>query len=99
MDAKPSSLEAMAANQKVDELFITSLQRLNDENRGPFSHKKTANNYAPAVFATLPEAKDAGIKKPALVQSMNRLLDARRLAVEAYGPPSKPATKLVTASK
>jgi RecA-family ATPase len=95
MEAAPGSLEAMAANRKADELFLTSLQRLNDQNRGPFSHKKQSNNYAPKVFAALPEAKAAGIKKAAVVQSMERLLDAKKITVEDYGPPSKRFTKLV----
>ena len=96
MEAAPGSLETMAANQKADELFLTSLQRLNDQNRGPFSHKKQSNNYAPKVLAALPEAKAAGIKKAALATAMERLLDAKKIAVEPYGPPSKDFTKLVT---
>jgi RecA-family ATPase len=96
MEAKPGSLEKIAADSKVDELFLTLLQRLNDQNRGPFSHKKQSNNYAPKVLAALPEIKDAGITKTVLAQSMNRLLDTKRLAVERYGPPSKEASKLVT---
>jgi RecA-family ATPase len=96
MEPKPGSLEKLAADTKVDDLFLTWLQRLNDQNRGPFSHKKTSNNYAPKILADLPEIKAAGIKKPALAQAMGRLLDAKKLAVELYGSPSREASKLVT---
>src|SRR5262249_19635515 len=82
MEAKPNSLEAMAENQKVEELFLSSLQRLNDQNRGPFSHKKQSNNYAPKIIAELPEVKATGIKKAALAQAMERLLDAKKITVE-----------------
>jgi RecA-family ATPase len=95
MEAAPGSLEKMAADNKVDDLFLTLLQRLNDQNRGPFSHKKQSNNYAPTVFAKQPEAKVAGIKKAALAKAMERLLNAKKIAVETYGPPCREFTKLV----
>src|SRR5262249_17944125 len=44
MEPKPNSLEAIAANQKAEEFFLTSLQRLIDQNRGSLSHKKKSNN-------------------------------------------------------
>jgi RecA-family ATPase len=95
MEAAPGSIEKMAADNKVDEFFLTSLRRLNDANRGPFSHKKQSNNYAPTAFAALPEAKAVGIKKSDLVRSMERLLDSKKIAVEPYGPPSRKLTQLV----
>jgi hypothetical protein len=95
MDAKPGSLEAMLANHKAQEFFLASLRRLNDQKRGPFSHKQKSNNYAPSVFAELPEAKAAGIKKRTLAEAMDYLLNTRKIAVESYGPPSRDFTKLV----
>jgi hypothetical protein len=98
MEAAPGSLEKMAADNKVDDLFLALLQRLNDQKRGPFSHKKTSNNYAPKVFADQPEAKDARITKAALKEAMQRLLDAKKITVETYGSPSRELTKLVVAT-
>jgi RecA-family ATPase len=95
MEPKPGSLEAMAANKKVEEIFLSSLQRLNDQNRGPFSHKKKSYNYAPTVLADLPEVKAAGIKKAALADAMDRLINAKKITIEPYGAPSKDWTKLV----
>ena len=97
MEPKPGSLEAMAENKRAEELFLSSLQRLNDQNRGPFSHKEKSNNYAPAAIAALPEAKTAGIKKAALAQAMDRLINAKKITIEPYGSPSKGWTKLVIA--
>jgi len=99
MKPKPNSLEAMAENQKVEELFLSSLQRLIDQNRGPFSHKKKSNNYAPAVLADLPEIKNANIKKLALAQAMDRLIDAQKIIIKDYGPASKGLTKIVIVPK
>src|SRR5262249_42946363 len=97
MEPKPNSLEAMAANQKVEEFFLSSLQRLVDQNRGPFSHKPKSNNHAPTVIADRPEAKTAGIKKNALAQAMERLINTKKVTIEPYGPPSKDHSKLVIA--
>jgi RecA-family ATPase len=98
MDAKPGSLEKMAADHKTDEFFLISLQRLYDQNRGPFNHKPNSNNYAPKALAELPEAKAAGIKRIDLVQAMERLLNNKKLIIKTYGPPSKEASKLVIPS-
>jgi RecA-family ATPase len=98
VDAKPGSIEKMAADSKADEFFLISLQRLCEQNRGPFSHKPKSNNYAPTAFAGLPEAKAAGIKKIDLIQALERLIDGKRIIIETYGPPSRKATKLVIPS-
>jgi RecA-family ATPase len=95
-EAAPDSLEALAANQKAEELFLTLLQRLSAQNRGPFSSKQQSNNYAPKMLAATPEAKDAGIKKAALAKAMERLLDAEKITSEPYGSPSRKLTMLVT---
>src|SRR5262249_7821435 len=97
MEPKPDSLEAMAENKKVEEFCLASLQRLNDQKRGPFSHKKKSNNYAPKEFADLPEAKAAGIKKTALAQAMDRLINAKKITIEPYGAPSRDFWKLTIA--
>jgi RecA-family ATPase len=95
MEPKPGSLEAMATTQKAEEFFLSSLQRLNDQNRGPFSHKKQSNNYAPKAFAELPEAKAAGVRKTALAQAMDRLINTKKITIQPYGPPSRDNHKLV----
>jgi len=97
MEPKPGSLEAMAENKKVEEIFLSSLQHHTDQNRGPLCHKKRSNNYAPAVLADLPEVKKTGIKKTALASAMDRLIEMKKVTIQPYGPPSRDWTKLVIA--
>jgi RecA-family ATPase len=98
VEASPGSLDAIAADHKADEMFLTTLQRLNDQNRGPFSHRKSSNNYAPKVFAALPEAKAAGITRSALDKALTRLAGANKIVVELYGPPSRQHSRLIIAT-
>jgi RecA-family ATPase len=86
----------MAAEQAADNLFLKLLDKFQAQGRN-VSHQKSANAYAPAVFAKDPEAKAAGIRKPVLVEAMERLFAATRIKVEDYGRPSNPHTKLVRA--
>src|SRR5262249_25035529 len=51
-----STLEAAAAEQTVDHLFLTLLKKRADEGRN-VNHKPQSSNYAPRVFAAAPEAK------------------------------------------
>jgi RecA-family ATPase len=89
-----STLDKAAHEGKADDLFLTLLRRLDDQNRGPFSHKKQSNNYAPKVFADTPEAKAAGINKAALADALERLLNAKKIVVQPYGAPSKGWTRI-----
>ncbi len=58
-------------------------------------HHTTGNGYAPKVFAADPRAK--GFGKAALAGAMNRLFASGAVAVESYGPPSRPYKRLVRA--
>ena len=93
-EPKPGSLETRAREQRADELFLSLLDRWNDQNR-TVSDKKTSNNYAPTAFANEPEAKDAKIDKKDLADAMTRLFAADQLRCEPYGPPSTPHSKIV----
>ena len=55
--------------------------------------RKTANNFAPTMFA---EAVP-GVRRKALTAAMARLFAAGRIRVEAYGRPSQPRTRIVRA--
>jgi len=54
--AAPGSLERMAREQKVDDLFLKLLDRSAEQGRN-LSDKKTAHTYAPSRFVSEPEAK------------------------------------------
>jgi RecA-family ATPase len=98
MDAKPGSLEAMAANQKADELFLRLVGQTN-ERKEKVSSEIGAHKYAPTVFAGNAEAKAARITKNDLKASMERLFKADRIHLEQYGPKCRDTWKLVTGSK
>jgi hypothetical protein len=84
------SLDKAAAEQKADEVFLKLLRRFNDQNQdvGPVSGK----GYAPSVFVGHPDA--AGFTSKQLGKAMQRLLDAKAICIEEFGPPSKRRKRL-----
>jgi RecA-family ATPase len=90
------SLEKLAADQRAEELFLTLLGRFEEQGRN-VSDKPTAPTYAPTMFSKDPQAN--GIRKEALADAMRRLFHSRKIRVEQYGRPSRPASKLVKATQ
>lgn len=70
----------------VDTLFMRLLDEFTGQGRN-VAPARTANNYAPTLFAQDPSAK--GVTKLGLERSMARLFALERIRVETYGPPSK----------
>jgi RecA-family ATPase len=91
--AAPGSLERLAREQKVDELFLKLLDQSIDQGRN-VSDKKTANAYAPGRFGGEPEAKAEHITKRELSDAMERLFRAGKIHVASYGIPSKGWTRI-----
>jgi RecA-family ATPase len=91
--AVPGSLERMAREQKVDDLFLKLLDRSTEQGRN-LSDKKTANTYAPSRFAGEPEAKADHITKREMAEAMERLFRASKICNASYGLPSKGWTRL-----
>jgi hypothetical protein len=87
------SLERMAREQKMGDLFLTLLDRSVEQGRN-VSDKKTANTYAPSRFAEEPEAKAERATKHELAEAMERLFRAGRIHVVSYGLPSKGWTRI-----
>jgi RecA-family ATPase len=87
------SLEKLAREQKVDDLFLMLLDRWNKQGRN-VSDKQQANSYAPGPFAKEPEAKADNVSKRELAEAMERLFRADRIHSVAYGPPSRGWSKL-----
>jgi RecA-family ATPase len=78
-----SSLEAAAAEQTADHLFLTLLKKFAEQGR-KVSHKPQPANYAPRLFAAEPEAKKLGRPKLAFEQAMNRLFREGKIHVQIY---------------
>jgi RecA-family ATPase len=88
-----SSLERMAREQRVADLFLTLLDRSIDQGR-VVSDKKTANTFAPNWFATEPEAKADKVSKKEFTDGMERLFRAGKIHVVPYGYPSRGWTQI-----
>jgi RecA-family ATPase len=88
-----STLEKLAAEQSTDNLFLELLDKFQAQGRN-VSHLKSANAYAPTMFAKDPKAKAPGIRK-ALAEAMERLFEAKKIKVEDYGRLSNPHYRVV----
>ena len=89
----PSTLDKLAADQKVEQMFLDLLDR-HERVGDNVSPKSTANNYAPTVFAKTREAKAARIDKDAFVAALDRLMEAGKVDLKAYGSPSDETKRL-----
>src|SRR5262249_15281487 len=87
------TLETLAAEQKVDALFLELLRRFTKEGRN-VSDKKSPT-YAPAQFADEPQAKKAKVTNKALTDAMRRLFAAGKIRNVRDGPPSKMRTRII----
>jgi RecA-family ATPase len=78
---------------KIDDVFLKLIEERNAQGRWVTPNKATG--YAPKELATMPGA--SGCTAPAFANAMERLLTAKRIIVETFGPPSKQRQRLVTA--
>lgn len=86
-----NAIEKAAADQHAEELFLQLLRRFNAQKRDVSSSPSRV--YAPAVFATEPEARGIGTKR--LTGAMSRLFAGNKIHVEKYGPPSRQRSRLL----
>jgi RecA-family ATPase len=89
----PGSLEKLAREQKLDDLFLMLLDRCNGQGR-VVNDKKTSNTYAPNRFVDEPEVKADHVSKRELAEAMERLFRAGKVHVVPYGYPSRGWTRL-----
>src|SRR5262249_42926255 len=92
MEAKPGSLEKLAADAKADETFLALLKKIDSQGR-TVSHKLTSPYYPPTVFAADQEAK--GITKRQFAEAMQRMFDGNKIKVEISGKPSRQSARIV----
>jgi RecA-family ATPase len=90
-ESSPSSPRQAAAEQKINDLFVRLLEERNAQARWVTPVK--AIGYAPKELAAMPSAE--GCTAAALANAMERLLTAKRIIVETFGPPSKQRQRLV----
>jgi RecA-family ATPase len=92
-DSGGLSFERMAAEGKVDDLFLFLLDKLNAQ--GQVVSPSFGRNYAPVLFLQQPAIN--GCTKEAFARAMQRLLDAGRIRIENEGPSSRARQRLVRA--
>src|SRR5262249_44960683 len=90
------NLDALAREQKAEEVFLALLGRYTREGRS-VNDSRTANNYAPSNFSKEKEAK--GFRKENMEHAMRRLFAAGKIHVEEYGRPSRRSKRLSLGSK
>jgi RecA-family ATPase len=87
-EAKPGSLEKMAADAKADEAFMTRLEKFIQQGRR-VSPSRTSTEYAPKHF------EGDGHNKAQLEAAMERLFSAGKIRVEDHGKKSRPVLHIV----
>jgi RecA-family ATPase len=87
------SLEQMAADRRIDDLFLDLLDRFASEGRNVSPNRSLT--YAPTKFEDTPEAKAAKVKSKILGEAMERLFATGKIKAVYDGPPSKQRMKLV----
>jgi RecA-family ATPase len=84
-----------ALDRQAQELFLQLLASYNQQDRA-LSHKPRSNNYAPTVFAELPETKvlapTAGARKRLFREALDRLFNADQVYLDG-GPKREPASR------
>jgi RecA-family ATPase len=93
-----SSLDKIAREAKVDELFVRLVNEANRRNE-KVSSAIGAHKYAPSMFADDTDAITAHITRNDFKDAMARLFNADKIHVEQYGSPSKDTWKIVTGGK
>jgi RecA-family ATPase len=91
------SLEKAAAERRVEDLFLTLLNRFNGQNRNVSD--KVGISYAPALFAKEPDAQTNRVGKDTLASAMTRLFGADKIHMEPYGYPSRGTFRIAAGPK
>jgi RecA-family ATPase len=81
----PGSVENLTNATEAEAVFLHLLAKLDKQGRRVSPNP--SSTYAPKVLAK--EPGNRGIGKAALERAMPRLLDARKIHIRSYGPPSK----------
>jgi RecA-family ATPase len=96
-EARAGFLNQLAADRKLDDLFLNLLHSLAKQGRNVSPSRSPT--YAPTAFADQPEAKAAKVKQKALAEAMERLFSAGKIKVIAEGPPSRRRERIVEAER
>ena len=93
-EASASGLDKLAREAKADEIFIALLKRFISQGRN-VGDKRNSPNYAPAMFAKEPEAKDVKMRKSDFEAAMLRVFKDNKICAEPYGRTDRGSTRIV----
>jgi RecA-family ATPase len=94
-EPREGTLEQVAADAQVDNLFLDLLRRFASQKRNVSPSRSPT--YAPSVFADQKEAKQAKVKTKAFAEAMERLLAAKKIEIIKEGPPSRQRERIAEA--
>jgi RecA-family ATPase len=94
-EPREGTLEQLATEAKIDNLFLDLLHRFAEQKRNVSPSRSPT--HAPSVFADQKEAKEAKIKAKAFAEAMERLLAANKIRIIKEGPPSRQRERLAEA--
>ena len=83
----------MASQSKAERVFLELLTAY--ESDGRYVSATPSANYAPALFAK--DQRANGVRKPGFTDAMNRLFEAKKIALTSYGPPSRDRKRIAHA--
>jgi RecA-family ATPase len=87
------TLERLAIEAEIDQLFLKLLRRFTEQGRN-VSDKKSPT-YAPKLFAEQPEATERKITSRMFAEAMERLFAANKLRVVTLGSASRMRSRIV----
>jgi RecA-family ATPase len=94
-----SSLDKLAHEARVDEIFLCGLGKLLEQGRDAIAGENSPE-FGPSLIAELPETKKERVRKRDLFESMGRLLNANKIHIgKTVGPPSKAKKCLLSGAR
>ena len=90
LDGPAGGFDKVAAEAKAERVFLTLLALINGQGRDV--SPKPSRSFAPTVFSKHPDSE--GLSDRQLAAAMERLLGAKQIHVETFGPPSHQRSKL-----
>jgi RecA-family ATPase len=94
-ERQPAPADKAAQESKADDVFMTLLRRFNSDGSDRSATVKKGQTFAPYLFALEREAKNARVTKAMLTQAMERLITAKKIRSEMFGPQSKRRSRLI----
>jgi RecA-family ATPase len=88
-----TTVDEAARAEHADEVYLSILKTLTEQNQGPFSAAKNSSAYAATVISQHPSCRP--FQKKDMEAAQQRLLDRNQIHVEDHGSPSRPAKHIV----